>query len=124
MMKKRFSTSRSSTAITDDDMDDETFLNAAKSMKPISPYGKAPPLPCDSPSKSTFQQRYDSLEDQKTQLTNRKKEIECRALESTQRSLGLLRDSEEVGIATAEVITSLNCVVLLTLKLSMLLYVE
>jgi synaptosomal-associated protein 29 len=104
MLKKRFSTSRSSTAINDDDVDDDTFLNAAKSLKPTSPYGKAPSFPSDSPSKSTFQQRYDSLEDQRTQLTNRKKEIECRAVESTQRSLSMLRDSEEVGIATAEVI--------------------
>lgn len=112
MLKKRFSSSRSAT-MADDDVDDDTFLNAAKSPRPVSPYGKTSGFPLDSPSKSTFQQRYDSLEDQKTQLLNRKKEIEYRTLESTTRSISMLQDCEEVGIATAEVIYSLFfCIVL------------
>lgn len=104
MLRKRYSTSRSSTTLVDDDVDDDTFLGAAaRSPKPVSPYANTTAFPCESPSKSTFQQRYDSLEDQRTQLQNRKKDLEARTLESTQRSLSLLRDSEDVGIATAEV---------------------
>lgn len=105
MMKKRFSTSRSATTYeADDDVDDDTFLNSSRSSKPpLSPYGRSMGFSTDSASKAAYQQRYDSLEDQKTQLLNRKKEIESRTLESTQRSLSLLRDSEDVGIATAEV---------------------
>lgn len=103
MLRKRYSTSRASTTLVDDDVDDDTFLGAAaRSPKPVSPYAN-PAFPCESPSKSTFQQRYDSLEDQRTQLLNRKKDIEARTLESTKRSMSLLRDSEEVGTATAEV---------------------
>lgn len=104
MLRKRYSTSRSSTTLVDDDVDDDTFLGAAaRSPKPVSPYTNSTSFPCESPSKSTFQQRYDSLEDQRTQLLNRKKDIESRTLESTKRSMSLLRDSEEVGTATAEV---------------------
>ena len=104
-MKKRFSSSsRSATAYeADDDVDDDTFLNASRSPKTFGPYGKSMGISTDSSSKATYQQRYDSLQDQKTQLLNRKAEIESRTLESTQRSLSLLRDSEDVGIATADV---------------------
>lgn len=108
MMKKRFSSSsRSATTYeADDDVDDDTFLNASRSSRSFGPYGRNMGnmgISTDSPSRATYQQRYDNLQDQKTQLLNRRSEIESRTLESTQRSLSLLRDSEEVGTATAEV---------------------
>lgn len=111
-MKKRFSASRSATAYSaDDDVDDDTFLNSSRTAKPTPAYGRNMGFSTDSSSKATYQQRYDILEDQKTQLLNSKKEIESRTLESTQRSLSLLRDSEDVGIATAEVIVCLNMLI-------------
>lgn len=63
-----------------DDVDDETFLrNSRHSYNP-------PP----------------TIEEQKQSFLERKQEIEDRTIKSTERSIGLLRDSEQVGIATAE----------------------
>ncbi|KAB0791299.1 hypothetical protein PPYR_03099 [Photinus pyralis] len=63
-----------------DDVDDETFLrNSRHSYNP-------PP----------------SFEEQKQSFIERKQEIEDRTIKSTERSISLLRDSEQVGIATAE----------------------
>lgn len=109
MLKKRFSTRSNSTISIEDDIDDETFLQNSRTTKSNSlspsPYGRTSDssLSCESPNKFNYHQRYDKLEDQKTQLVKRRQEIEQKALESTNRSLSLLRDSEEVGIATAQV---------------------
>lgn len=109
MLNKRSITSRSSTVI-DDDVDDNIFLRTTKPS--TTSYGNTTGYTYDSPAKTTFQQRNDSLEDKKTQLLNCKKDIESRTLESTQRSLSLLRDSEEVGIAAAEVRNFIYCIIL------------
>ena len=64
----------------DDDVDDETFLrNSRHTYNP-------PP----------------TFEEQKQSYLERKQEIEDRTIQSTERSISLLRDSEQVGIATAE----------------------
>ncbi|KAK4878148.1 hypothetical protein RN001_010654 [Aquatica leii] len=64
----------------DEDVDDETFLRNARH--------KYNPQP--------------TLEQQRQLFQERKQEIEDRTIQSTERSISLLRDSEQVGIATAE----------------------
>lgn len=64
----------------EDDIDDETFLkNSRQNNHPSDPYANQAQL---------FEQR--------------KKEIEERTLASSHRSLGLLHETEQVGVATAE----------------------
>lgn len=64
----------------EDDIDDETFLkNSRQNNHPSDPYAN-----------------------QAQMYEQRKKEIEERTLTSTHRSLGLLHDTEQVGVATAE----------------------
>ncbi|XP_046385678.1 synaptosomal-associated protein 29 [Ischnura elegans] len=73
----------------DDDVDDETFLRGAK--KGNSSYMLSP--------------EYDQereLEEKRLQLLERKKMIEERTIQSSQRSIGILRESEQIGVATAE----------------------
>jgi synaptosomal-associated protein 29 len=43
------------------------------------------------------------LETQRLQLLEKRRQIEERTIESSNRSIGLLRDSEQIGVATAEV---------------------
>ena len=70
----------------EDDVDDETFLKAAP------------------PRTNNHYQSYDNeLEQKHKDLLQRKKEIEDRTIKSSERSLSILRDTEEVGTATAEV---------------------
>ncbi|KAJ3620665.1 hypothetical protein MTP99_004594 [Tenebrio molitor] len=64
----------------DDDVDDETFLR--NSRKPDGPQP--------------------SFDDQLQSFQERKKAIEDRTINSTEKSLSILRDSEQIGIATAE----------------------
>ncbi|XP_012224756.1 synaptosomal-associated protein 29 [Linepithema humile] len=71
----------------EDDVDDETFLsNAPARNYPAGHY-----------------QNFDNDVMQKRQeLLHRKKEIEERTVQSSERSVSLLRDSEQIGVATAE----------------------
>lgn len=62
----------------DDDVDDETFLK--NSRKPTA---------------------NDIYVEQRQMYEQKRKEIEGRTLESSQRSIGLLRETEQVGVATA-----------------------
>ena len=64
----------------DDDVDDETFLRNSRRTNGTQP----------------------SFEDQLQTFQERKREIEERSINSTQKSLSILRDSEQIGIATAE----------------------
>lgn len=73
----------------EDDVDDETFLKSA------------PPRYSNG---GNFNNYDNELERKHQELLTRKKEIEERTLQSSVRSLSILRDSEEVGTATAEVI--------------------
>lgn len=70
----------SNNLFAEDDIDDETFLRNSR-----RPYNSQP-----------------TFEEQRQTFIERKKEIEDRTLQSTERSICLLRDSEQVGIATAE----------------------
>lgn len=72
--------SNSNNLFDDDDIDDETFLRNSRH----------PPA-----SNNPF-------EEQQLSYQQRIKEVENRTLESSTRSLGLLRETENVGIATAE----------------------
>ncbi|XP_058810880.1 synaptosomal-associated protein 29 [Phymastichus coffea] len=71
----------------EDDVDDETFLKSA---------------PPRYPSTNPFQNYDNELEKKHQELVERKKEVEQRTLQSSMRSMSLLRDTEEVGTATAE----------------------
>jgi synaptosomal-associated protein 29 len=79
-------------SVEEDDVDDETFLRHSKSGS--SGYM----LPNNS-----YLQGNNALEDNRLQLLERKKAIEERTLQSSERSISLLRDSEQIGVATAEV---------------------
>lgn len=78
-------------SVDDDDVDDETFLRHSTS-------GSAGyMLP------NHLHQEKIPREDNRLQLLERKKAIEERTIQSSERSLSLLRDSEQIGVATAEV---------------------
>ncbi|XP_046979562.1 synaptosomal-associated protein 29 isoform X1 [Schistocerca americana] len=68
----------------EDDVDDETFLRNSRV------------------GKSSYNQDRVDLEDRRQQLLERKREIEERTLASSNRSITMLRDSEQIGVATAE----------------------
>ncbi|XP_059049130.1 synaptosomal-associated protein 29 [Achroia grisella] len=77
----------------EDDVDDDTFVNSYSrnripppQPKPTSPYGG----------------HISDLERQRQAMIQRQQEIEQRTLDSSSRSIGLLRESEQIGIATAE----------------------
>ncbi|OWR54979.1 synaptosomal-associated protein 29-like [Danaus plexippus] len=80
--------SNSNNLFEDDDVDDDTFVNSYRPRVP-------PPAPKASPY-------YSDLERQKKAYLEKQKEIHERTVESSFRSIGLLRDSENIGIATAE----------------------
>ncbi|XP_014483318.1 PREDICTED: synaptosomal-associated protein 29 [Dinoponera quadriceps] len=69
----------------EDDIDDETFLR-------VAPPGTRPV------------ERYldNDFEQNRQQLLQRKRDIEERTIQSSERSVSLLRDSEQIGAATAE----------------------
>ncbi|XP_076249822.1 synaptosomal-associated protein 29-like [Calliopsis andreniformis] len=72
----------------EDDVDDETFLKSTPSRS--------------SGSTSYNHYNFDDLEQKRQQLLQRRKEIEERTIQSSERSISLLRDSEQIGAATAE----------------------
>ncbi|XP_076302940.1 synaptosomal-associated protein 29-like [Lasioglossum baleicum] len=74
----------------EDDVDDETFLKSA--------------LPRTSGRITyNYYTNFDNdLEQKHQQLLQQKKEIEERTIQSTEKSISLLRDSEQIGAATAE----------------------
>lgn len=70
----------------EDDIDDETFLRVAPpGTRPIERYHE------------------NDFEQKRQQLLQRKRDIEERTIQSSERSVSLLRDSEQIGAATAEV---------------------
>lgn len=62
----------------DDDVDDETFLKNSRRT-------------------NGYQQPSSSLDEQIQSLQEKRRMIEERTLNSTERSIGLLRDSEQIG---------------------------
>ncbi|XP_072744880.1 synaptosomal-associated protein 29 [Anoplolepis gracilipes] len=71
----------------EDDVDDETFLKNA---------------PARNLSTGHYQNFDNDMTQKRQQLLQRKKEIEERTIQSSERSVSLLRDSEQIGVATAE----------------------
>ncbi|KAL0867704.1 hypothetical protein ABMA27_008438 [Loxostege sticticalis] len=84
----------SNSLFEDDDVDDDTFVNSYRSRIP-------PPQPKPASSYGGGGHIAD-LERQRQAMLERQREIEQRTLDSSSRSIGLLRDSEQIGIATAE----------------------
>lgn len=76
----------------DDDVDDDTFVNSYRSRIPA---------PQPKPA-TTYGGHLGDLERQRQTMLERQHEIEQRTLDSSSRSIALLRDSEQIGIATAE----------------------
>lgn len=72
----------------EDDIDDETFLRSAP--------------PRASPYANHYANFDNDLEQRHQQLIQRRKEIEDRTIQSSKNSISLLRDSEQIGAATAE----------------------
>lgn len=99
MSKNQYlSNSKSPFFAVEDDVDDETFLNHRPTymMSGSGNYNTA-----TNYTTNTYQHN-DILEEKRQQLLQKKREIEERTVQSSQRSLNLLRNSEEVGVATAE----------------------
>lgn len=100
MSKNQYlSNSKSPFFAVEDDVDDETFLNHRPTymMSGSGNYNST----TTNYSTNTYQHN-DILEEKRQQLLQKKREIEERTVQSSQRSLNLLRNSEEVGVATAE----------------------
>ncbi|XP_012284907.1 synaptosomal-associated protein 29 [Orussus abietinus] len=76
----------------EDDIDDETFLRSAP----------ARPAPTNYSSHNHYANFDNDLEQKHQQLLERRKAIEDRTIQSSKRSISLLRDSEQIGAATAE----------------------
>lgn len=79
----------------DEDVDDDKFVNSFRDRLPHQP---AKPVTSAYGSNSHLS----ALEQQRQAMLQRQKEIEQRTLDSSARSIGLLRESETIGIATAE----------------------
>lgn len=76
----------------EDDIDDETFLSSAPPRSNVT-------------NNNPYVNYEDNLDRQHQQLIERKKAFEERTIKSSERSISLLRDSEQIGAATAEVCT-------------------
>ncbi|XP_076249750.1 synaptosomal-associated protein 29-like [Calliopsis andreniformis] len=74
----------------EDDIDDETFLKSA------------PPRSSGRTPYNHYTNFDNDLEQKHQELLHRRKEIEDRTIKSSERSISLLRDSEQIGAATAE----------------------
>lgn len=81
-----------------DDIDDDIFLNNSRSRTPLSEQGAVGGV---GMGRSTNPFDDDSEDQQRQILEHKRRQIEQRSLESTQKSLGLLYETEEVGKATA-----------------------
>ncbi|CAH0402774.1 unnamed protein product [Chilo suppressalis] len=78
----------------EDEVDDDTFVSSYRSrIPPSQPKPTAP---------SYGGGHIAELERQRQTMLERQREIEQRTLDSSARSIGLLRDSEKIGIDTAE----------------------
>lgn len=95
MSKNRF-VSNSSRGIFDDedDVDDNEFLSR---VRPNASYRN------DVLGKNIGNQSLENVHRQKQQVIETTREVEQRTLHSTERTLRLLRESENIGTATAEV---------------------
>ncbi|KPJ20640.1 Synaptosomal-associated protein 29 [Papilio xuthus] len=83
----------SSNLFEDDDVDNDTFVQSYRSKLPQPPR---------NPVNTPYGGHIAELEKQRQAMLQRQKEIEQRTLDSSIRSIGLLHDSETIGIATVE----------------------
>ncbi|CAH0595361.1 unnamed protein product [Chrysodeixis includens] len=81
----------------EDDVDDDEFVDSFRSRIP-APQPSKPPV-------NSHGSHIAALEQQRQAMLLRQREIEQRTLDSSARSIGLLRESEQIGIATAEELT-------------------
>jgi len=83
----------------DEEIDDEEFLRHPKSGSAGYMLPHQAPNQTNNSRHSAAQQ---SMEQQRQELAQRRREVEERTLASSERGLGLLYESEKVGVATAE----------------------
>eukprot|EP00092_Neocalanus_flemingeri_P022843 GFUD01024768.1.p1 GENE.GFUD01024768.1~~GFUD01024768.1.p1 ORF type:complete len:260 (-),score=117.45 GFUD01024768.1:611-1390(-) len=97
-MDNNFLTNGGKNKFFTEEVDDEEFLRHPKSGSSgyLLPH-QAPTL--SNNSRHSAQQ---SLEQQRQELAQKRREVEERTLASSERGLGLLYESEKVGVATAE----------------------
>ncbi|XP_059622675.1 synaptosomal-associated protein 29 [Phlebotomus argentipes] len=81
-----------------EDVDDETFLRNARTNN----YTEGASAPQYTPHSTNPFLQDDDYEQQRQMYEQRRREIEDRTLLSSERSLGLLYETEQVGMATAE----------------------
>nr|CAG4645985.1 EOG090X0MTI [Lynceus sp. MCZ IZ 141354] len=92
----------------EEDVDDETFLNKAppRSSSNFSFGSSSNSYGYQNFNNASSQEKtndtWRDLDDRKEQLMFQKQQIEERTLQSSQRAVGLLYETEEVGISTAE----------------------
>ncbi|KAJ0173052.1 hypothetical protein K1T71_011228 [Dendrolimus kikuchii] len=79
----------------DEDVDDDTFVNSFRSRNPRN-------VPQQPQVSKPYGGHIADLEQQRQAMLDRQREIVQRTYDSSIRSIGLLRDSENIGIATAE----------------------
>lgn len=94
MSKNRYVSDSSRGVFDDDDVDDDEFLSR---VRPNAGYRN------DLLGSAYSNQEMDSARRQKQQIIDTSRDVEQRTLQSTQRTLRLLKESEDVGTATAEV---------------------
>uniref|UniRef100_A0A8D8YJU1 Synaptosomal-associated protein 29 n=1 Tax=Cacopsylla melanoneura TaxID=428564 RepID=A0A8D8YJU1_9HEMI len=78
-------------SVEDDDIDDDDFLKLSRNNRSSSSGGNG-----------AGNQVYNDMEKKKQALIEKKKEVEQQSVLSSQRALQMLRESEDVGIATAD----------------------
>jgi len=97
-MDNNFLTNGGKNKFLDEEVDDDEFLRHPKS----GTSGYLLPHQAPTLSNNSRQSAQQSLEQQRQQLAQRRREVEERTLASSERGLGLLYESEKVGVATAE----------------------
>lgn len=101
---------RKSTNVFDEEIDDEEFLRHPRAGNA----GYALPNQNNRPVSQHMTGQQRDLDQQRQELAIRRQEIEERTLASSERGLGLLYESEKVGLATAEELTRQKEQLLLT----------
>lgn len=94
MSNNRYVSNSSRGIFDDDDVDDNEFLSR---IRPSTGYRN------DRLDKQFGNQELESAHRQKQQVVETTRDVEQRSLQSTERTLRLLRESENIGTATAEV---------------------
>jgi hypothetical protein len=86
----------------DDGMDDDAFLNHPRAGSSGYMLPQSSSMTSTSPRPNSSQSTTNTVENRQNQLQLERHEIEQRTIDSSNRSLGLLFESERVGAATGE----------------------